>query len=83
LLGSDGDSGKLENRVYNKPNGCSATEALALGPDRKQQNQYTTDNGLRLGDENKLLIYMSLFSYPILHFIFVFYILYSNILPAG
>jgi hypothetical protein len=28
----------LENRVYNKPNGCSATGALALGPDYQQQH---------------------------------------------
>jgi hypothetical protein len=27
----------LENRVYNKPNGCSATGALAPGPDHQQQ----------------------------------------------
>jgi hypothetical protein len=27
----------LENRVYNKPNGCSATGALAPGPDHHQQ----------------------------------------------
>jgi hypothetical protein len=25
--------------VYNKPNGCSATGALASGPDRQQQQQ--------------------------------------------
>jgi hypothetical protein len=25
--------------VYNKPNGCSATGALALGPDHQQQQQ--------------------------------------------
>jgi hypothetical protein len=25
--------------VYNKPNGCSATGALALGPDQQQQQQ--------------------------------------------
>jgi hypothetical protein len=31
----------LENRVYNKPNGCSATGALASGPDvtNKQTNK--------------------------------------------
>jgi hypothetical protein len=29
----------LENRVYNKPNGCSATGGLAPGPDHKQQQQ--------------------------------------------
>jgi hypothetical protein len=29
----------LENRVYNKPNDCSATEALAPGPDHQQQQQ--------------------------------------------
>jgi hypothetical protein len=29
----------LENRVYNTPNGCSATGALALGPDHQQQQQ--------------------------------------------
>jgi hypothetical protein len=29
----------LENRVYNKPNGCSVTGALALGPDHQQQQQ--------------------------------------------
>jgi hypothetical protein len=27
----------LENRVYNKPNGCSASGALAPGPDHQQQ----------------------------------------------
>jgi hypothetical protein len=26
--------------VYNKPNGCSATEALAPGPDHQQQTDY-------------------------------------------
>jgi hypothetical protein len=30
----------LENRVYNKPNGCSATGALAPGPDHQQQQQH-------------------------------------------
>jgi hypothetical protein len=29
----------LENRVYNKPNGYSATGALASGPDHQQQQQ--------------------------------------------
>jgi hypothetical protein len=29
----------LENRVYKKPNGCSATGVLALGPDQQQQKQ--------------------------------------------
>jgi hypothetical protein len=28
----------LENRVYNKSNGCSATGALALGPDHQTQH---------------------------------------------
>jgi hypothetical protein len=27
----------LQNRVYNKPNGCSATGALAPGPDHHKQ----------------------------------------------
>jgi hypothetical protein len=30
--------------VYNKPNGCSATGALALGPDHQQQ-QGTSNKG--------------------------------------
>jgi hypothetical protein len=29
----------LENRVYNKLNGCSASAALAPGPDYQQQQQ--------------------------------------------
>jgi hypothetical protein len=29
----------LENWVYNKPNGCSATGALAPGPDHQQHQQ--------------------------------------------
>jgi hypothetical protein len=29
----------LENRVYNKTNGCSVTGALAPGPDHQQQHQ--------------------------------------------
>jgi hypothetical protein len=29
----------LENRVYNKPNGCNATGALAPGPDLQEQRQ--------------------------------------------
>jgi hypothetical protein len=29
----------LENRVCNKPNGCSATGALAPSPDQQQQQQ--------------------------------------------
>jgi hypothetical protein len=29
----------IENRVYNKPNGCSATGALAPGPDQQQQQE--------------------------------------------
>jgi hypothetical protein len=29
----------LVNRVYNKPNDCSATGALAPGPDHQQQQQ--------------------------------------------
>jgi hypothetical protein len=31
--------GLLETRVYNNPNGCSATGALALGPDHHHQQQ--------------------------------------------
>jgi hypothetical protein len=29
----------LENRLYNKPNGCSATDALALGSDHHHHQQ--------------------------------------------
>jgi hypothetical protein len=29
----------LEDRVYNKPNGCSAAGTLALGPDHQKQQQ--------------------------------------------
>jgi hypothetical protein len=34
----------LENRVYNNPNGCSATGALAPGPDHQKQQQHSLQN---------------------------------------
>jgi hypothetical protein len=36
----------LENRVHNKPNGCSATGALAPGPDHQQQHEYKSNVNL-------------------------------------
>jgi hypothetical protein len=38
----------LENMVYNKPNGCCATGALAPGPDHQQQQQHEHDFVLKV-----------------------------------
>jgi hypothetical protein len=37
--------------VYNKLNGCSATGALALGPDYQQQQQHTPSPGCYYGQQ--------------------------------
>jgi hypothetical protein len=39
--------------VYNKPNRCSATGALALGPDRQQPTTGVNLSALILGGKNQ------------------------------
>jgi hypothetical protein len=50
--------GILENRVYNKPNCCSATGALAVGPDH-QPIRYLDDSiwsSVQAKDEEEVLL---------------------------
>jgi hypothetical protein len=48
----------LENRLYNKPNGCSATGALAPGHDHQQQQKHQNSHlGLISRKTSELLDY--------------------------